>query len=172
MKGLKIDLRNKVLKRKESFINSRIDIHLIDAAIIRGIYYGIGGTKAIPLPSFCNTLTNVVGYVTKAKIKFTGDIFKDIKKLASVLLENLRDILDIQISHEGVNSMILSIYGARGCKLVNVGYGGNLSNNDLANIAVSMLEIVGDHTPRIIEKNLGYIKESIKKWLNYIDRRW
>lgn len=100
MGNTKLQMRDRTLDKKRQFIETDDHLYAIESATLKGIYYGLGGTKMIPLPHYCSVITNSVSVLTKARAKFTGDISKDINKFIRYVSNNIDNIVDIQY---GVN---------------------------------------------------------------------
>lgn len=164
----KLELRNTVLDFKNRYGMNRNKQNLVQAAVVRGVYYGIGGTKMIPLIPYCNVISDVVSYITKAKIKMNGNIVDDVAKLRETLIENVTEIASVELNMYGKNPTI-SLVVFQNIVYVNLS-ANRITNKDLAKITVAILENIRKSNPLIYSyKNV--IEETVEVYMYYLDRK-
>lgn len=81
----KIGLRNEILGLKKQYTVTRDTNFLMKSAILKGVYYALGGTKVIPLPPEYSTITKIIKAIAKTNLALSKEIERDVKKLNTEL---------------------------------------------------------------------------------------
>lgn len=90
MCSIKMQLRNNIIDIKENYNNTKEPKYAIQAAIVKGVYKGIGGQKAIALPPYCTNIHIIMEAITKAKLKFGDDTYTN----TSIIVKEFRSIFN------------------------------------------------------------------------------
>lgn len=163
----KIYVRGVILDKKKEFNRTSNNEHVIEAAVVKGIYNGIGGTMAIPLPGYCGTIVNTVKNLSSLKYKSSGDIIKDLNKLISsircidcignIKLHIREDTTVLQLGFKGeVKDLYISI------KLP-------LKDDGIAYIATKIIENSSSRYNFGV-RELQLINRTTESYLQYVDR--
>ena len=172
MSDIKIELRDSIDRMKNAFKRTGNEKYMIDAAIMRGIYFGLGGTKLIPVHPNYSIIANVVEEVIKAKVRMKDEGIKDIKRLMRILTKNVIGIsgIDLNISSE---KPIMTIYFTDKNKFINIGIKTYMTTSNLVNITVGiikgLLECGGEGRGVIGDEELRYIGKVEALYINIIN---
>ena len=141
MASLKIDMRNDIINTKDKYKETRDKRHLVEAAVGKGVYYGIGGEKVIPLPPYCDSIVNAVRIVTRAKIRFKGNIIQDIERLSNEVIKGMETLVtvDLDVANRIPYIVICDVLNNDTARVRVDGEG--VSNRNLAKVAVILMQI-------------------------------
>ena len=168
MASHKINFRNLILEKKELFNHLNNRAYIIEAAVLKGVYYGVGGTKIIPLPHYCSIIVDSLKYITRAKGKFEGDKLKDLGRLRYEITKHIYGVynLDVDITNE-VYALYLYIEGKRQPYIIDIKT--KNTNTYLADVGTTLV----DGLSKLYvfnSKELNLIHITFEKCLNHLDR--
>ncbi len=166
----KLYIRNILVEKKKQFAQTNKNKYVIEAAVLKGVYCGLGGTKIIPLPNYCSSIVNVVASIVKSKSRFRGNAVKDLDKLVYHLIKNNDSMLAMNLDITGDKPRVqLDFKHLVNPVVINIVL--PLTNKGIADMATT---VIGNTSIKykFDEEELGTIKDTTEIYLYYMDRRF
>ena len=162
MSSTKIELREQIESIKKDFNKSRDRKDMFKAAVLKGVYRGIGGSKGIVLPIYCDNIVNIVSAITRARKRFKGSVLDKVNKIEEELLKEYNALVgfDVLIEEDRVRLALnlVDVYG------VVIEVSPELDEEDMAKIATSLIEIEGIGV-ELGADSVRYIRQQIENCL-------
>ena len=166
--SIKICTRNLIAGKKNDFSKTNDHIYMIEAAVLKGVYRGVGGSKIIVLPTYCHVIVESLRYIIKAKGRFTGETIKDINRLSYEVTKNIKDVSSLELDRtSGASKICLCIRGE--IEPFNIDVQLNNPNKHLVNIGITLIaNLSKDH--KFSAGELNIIHKIFENRLNYLAR--
>lgn len=169
MCSIKMQVRNNLISKKKQFNDTQEYRYALEASVMKGVYIGIGGSKVVPLPPYCSTITKVTSEIVKAKLKFDDNICKNLDRICQSLKQDIKEVDNAAIvSNNGTIFICVKFKHLNNTYKYKIDI--PIKNRNIAEICTLLISNI-DLRYSVNDEKLRVIADTLDAYLYLLDRR-